>query len=116
MPGLEKYFTLNSPFVLQEYMQCVTAVDGHWLAELGPMFYSIKDSTKSRQERKKIADDEKSAMEDEMKRATDLIRARKEEQEKKEAAYVKKYTMIVYDMILKGQHNNETSQKESTVH
>ena len=30
-------------------MQCVTAVDGHWLAELGPMFYSIKDSSKTRQ-------------------------------------------------------------------
>ena len=33
---------------LQEYMQCVTAVDGHWLAELGPMFYSVKDSDKTR--------------------------------------------------------------------
>lgn len=29
-------------------MQCVTAVDGNWLAELGPMFYSVKDSAKSR--------------------------------------------------------------------
>ena len=29
-------------------MQCVTAVDGHWLAELGPMFYSIKDAKKTR--------------------------------------------------------------------
>ena len=29
-------------------MQCVTAVDGHWLAELGPMFYSVKDAMKSR--------------------------------------------------------------------
>ncbi|XP_062584815.1 pre-mRNA-splicing factor ATP-dependent RNA helicase PRP16-like [Saccostrea cucullata] len=75
---------------VKEYMQCVTAVDGHWLAELGPMFYSIKDSTKSRQERKKIAEQEMSAMEDEMKRATDLIKARKEEQEKKDAAYVKR--------------------------
>lgn len=31
---------------LQEYMQCVTAVDGEWLAELGPMFYSIKHADK----------------------------------------------------------------------
>ena len=23
----------------KEYMQCVTAVDAEWLAELGPMFY-----------------------------------------------------------------------------
>uniref|UniRef100_A0AAY4EB43 Pre-mRNA-splicing factor ATP-dependent RNA helicase PRP16 n=1 Tax=Denticeps clupeoides TaxID=299321 RepID=A0AAY4EB43_9TELE len=35
--------------VLQEYMQCVTAVDGEWLAELGPMFYSIKHAGRSRQ-------------------------------------------------------------------
>jgi len=34
--------------LLQEYMQCVTSVDGNWLAELGPMFYSVKDATKSR--------------------------------------------------------------------
>jgi pre-mRNA-splicing factor ATP-dependent RNA helicase DHX38/PRP16 len=26
----------------KEYMQCVTAVDPHWLAELGPMFFSVK--------------------------------------------------------------------------
>lgn len=32
----------------KEYMQCVTAVDGHWLAELGPMFYSVKETNKSR--------------------------------------------------------------------
>lgn len=30
-------------------MQCVTAVDGTWLAELGPMFYSVKDTLKTRQ-------------------------------------------------------------------
>ena len=28
-------------------MQCVTAVDGEWLAELGPMFYSVKQAGKS---------------------------------------------------------------------
>ena len=26
----------------KEYMQCVTAADPHWLAELGPMFFSVK--------------------------------------------------------------------------
>ncbi|CAF5169122.1 unnamed protein product, partial [Rotaria sp. Silwood1] len=35
----------------KEYMQCVTCVDGHWLAELGPMFFSLKDSLKTRSER-----------------------------------------------------------------
>jgi len=33
----------------KEYMQCVTAVDGHWLADLGPMFYSVKDASKTRE-------------------------------------------------------------------
>ncbi|KAJ1655473.1 Pre-mRNA-splicing factor ATP-dependent RNA helicase PRP16 [Dispira simplex] len=28
----------------KEYMQCVTAVDPHWLAEMGPMFFSIRDA------------------------------------------------------------------------
>ncbi|BFZ12702.1 hypothetical protein BsWGS_15741 [Bradybaena similaris] len=63
----------------KEYMQCVTAVDGHWLAELGPMFYSIKDASKSRQERKRQEVEEMQAMEDEMKRAEELIKARKEQ-------------------------------------
>jgi pre-mRNA-splicing factor ATP-dependent RNA helicase DHX38/PRP16 len=26
----------------KEYMQCVTAVEPEWLAELGPMFFSVK--------------------------------------------------------------------------
>ena len=39
-------FSLNS--LTQEYMQCVTAVDGYWLAELGPMSYTVKESTKTR--------------------------------------------------------------------
>lgn len=29
----------------KEYMQCVTSVDPHWLAEMGPMFFSIKEIT-----------------------------------------------------------------------
>ena len=32
----------------KEYMQCVTAVDGRWLAELGPMFFSVKETNRSR--------------------------------------------------------------------
>jgi hypothetical protein len=31
-------------FTSKEYMQCVTAVEPEWLAELGPMFFSIKVS------------------------------------------------------------------------
>jgi hypothetical protein len=49
---LNIYNLYNCSFIVlcvQEYMQCVTAVDGEWLAELGPMFYTIKDSNKTRQ-------------------------------------------------------------------
>ena len=28
----------------KEYMQCVTSVDPRWLAEMGPMFFSVKES------------------------------------------------------------------------
>nr|KAG5707205.1 hypothetical protein BaRGS_017889 [Batillaria attramentaria] len=63
----------------KEYMQCVTAVEGQWLAELGPMFYSIKDSNKTRQERRKQAEQEMTSMEEEMKRAEELIKVRKEQ-------------------------------------
>jgi pre-mRNA-splicing factor ATP-dependent RNA helicase DHX38/PRP16 len=35
----------------KEYMQCVTAVDPHWLAELGPMFFSVKELHGSRMKR-----------------------------------------------------------------
>ncbi|XP_049849303.1 pre-mRNA-splicing factor ATP-dependent RNA helicase PRP16-like [Schistocerca gregaria] len=31
-------------YTTKEYMQCVTAVDPHWLVKLGPMFYSVKES------------------------------------------------------------------------
>ncbi|CAE7906645.1 CUV [Symbiodinium sp. KB8] len=37
----------------REYMQCVTAVDAEWLAELGPMFFSIKEGFQSALEKKK---------------------------------------------------------------
>ncbi|KAL8162870.1 hypothetical protein V2J09_014359 [Rumex salicifolius] len=50
----------------KEYMQCVTAVEPHWLAELGPMFFSIKDSDTSLLEHKKKQKEEKTAMEEEM--------------------------------------------------
>ncbi|XP_071092501.1 pre-mRNA-splicing factor ATP-dependent RNA helicase PRP16-like [Haliotis cracherodii] len=70
----------------KEYMQCVTSVDGEWLAELGPMFYSIKDASKTRQERKKLAEEELVAMEEEMKRAEELIKARKEQQDQSAAS------------------------------
>ncbi|KAK2085393.1 Pre-mRNA-splicing factor ATP-dependent RNA helicase PRP16 [Saguinus oedipus] len=67
----------------KEYMQCVTAVDGEWLAELGPMFYSVKQAGKSRQENRRRAKEEATAMEEEMALAEEQLRARRQEQEKR---------------------------------
>ena len=59
------------------HLQCVTAVDGYWLAELGPMFYSVKETAKSRGENKKDAVEWSKAMEREMKEAEAELRRRK---------------------------------------
>ncbi|MQL78605.1 hypothetical protein Taro_011032 [Colocasia esculenta] len=60
----------------KEYMQCVTAVEPHWLAELGPMFFSVKESGKSLIEHKKQQKEEKTAMEE-----MDNLRKRQAEEE-----------------------------------
>ncbi|XP_023210207.1 pre-mRNA-splicing factor ATP-dependent RNA helicase PRP16-like [Centruroides sculpturatus] len=71
-------------------MQCVTAVDGQWLAELGPMFYSIKESTKSRQERRKMAKQNQNQMEEEMALAQEQLKQRREEQKSRDCISVRK--------------------------
>ncbi|XP_054167485.1 pre-mRNA-splicing factor ATP-dependent RNA helicase PRP16-like [Oppia nitens] len=65
----------------KEYMQCVTAVEGQWMAELGPMFYSIKESSKSQTERKQQQRDHQKEMEYEMTLAQQQIQRRKQESE-----------------------------------
>jgi pre-mRNA-splicing factor ATP-dependent RNA helicase DHX38/PRP16 len=62
----------------KEFMSCVTAVEGEWLAELGPMFFSIKDSfetTLRRRQEKKV---EQAKMEKEL---VEKEKASKEEQD-----------------------------------
>ncbi|KAJ3663291.1 hypothetical protein Zmor_007594 [Zophobas morio] len=70
----------------REYMQCVTSVDGHWLAELGPMFFSLKETGKSGRAKKKQAAEHLQEMENQMQMAQEEMRARKEAAEKREAA------------------------------
>lgn len=67
----------------KEYMQCVTSVDGEWLAELGPMFYSIKHAGKSRGENRRRAKAELTNMEEEMSMAEKQLRSRREENDRK---------------------------------
>jgi pre-mRNA-splicing factor ATP-dependent RNA helicase DHX38/PRP16 len=54
----------------KEYMQCVTAVDPYWLAEMGPMFFSVKENFgKTRVEKREMERSSKITME------KDIIRA-----------------------------------------
>lgn len=53
----------------KEYMSCVTAVEGEWLAELGSMFFTVKQSYKTRIEQRKKERDESKRMEAEMEEA-----------------------------------------------
>ncbi len=48
----------------KEYMQCATSVDGYWLAELGPMFFSVKETGRSGKEKKKQAAEHLQEMEE----------------------------------------------------
>eukprot|EP00698_Gefionella_okellyi_P007727 TRINITY_DN1885_c0_g1_i1.p1 TRINITY_DN1885_c0_g1~~TRINITY_DN1885_c0_g1_i1.p1 ORF type:complete len:1141 (-),score=301.42 TRINITY_DN1885_c0_g1_i1:995-4384(-) len=50
----------------KEYMQCVTAVEPSWLAELGPMFFTVKESYKTRVEKRRQHREEQRIMEEEM--------------------------------------------------
>ncbi|CAK5060077.1 unnamed protein product [Meloidogyne enterolobii] len=61
----------------KEYMQCVTAVEAQWLAELGPMFYSVKETSKTRSEKIRDTQRTTAAMEIEMEEAQRLISERK---------------------------------------
>jgi pre-mRNA-splicing factor ATP-dependent RNA helicase DHX38/PRP16 len=50
----------------KEYMSCVTAVEGEWLAELGPMFFTVKESFKTRIAHRQKERHDKVFMENEM--------------------------------------------------
>lgn len=60
----------------KEYMSCVTAVDGEWLAEAGPMFFSVKESFETTLLKRQKERTDLATMEEQMKRketSQDLI-------------------------------------------
>eukprot|EP01125_Pyxidicula_operculata_P017655 TRINITY_DN6217_c0_g1_i1.p1 TRINITY_DN6217_c0_g1~~TRINITY_DN6217_c0_g1_i1.p1 ORF type:complete len:1142 (+),score=298.97 TRINITY_DN6217_c0_g1_i1:1069-4494(+) len=63
-------------YTTKEYMQCVTVTDPRWLAELGPVFFSIKESHYGHDDKRKKEKVEREEMELEDKR--------KKEQEEEE--------------------------------
>ncbi|CAM9109384.1 unnamed protein product [Ectocarpus fasciculatus] len=50
----------------KEYMSCVTAVEGEWLAEMGPMFFTVKESYKTRLEQRQKEKEAQAHMEVQM--------------------------------------------------
>nr|KYP58462.1 Pre-mRNA-splicing factor ATP-dependent RNA helicase PRP16 [Cajanus cajan] len=81
----------------KEYMQCATAVEPQWLAELGPMFFSVKESDTSLLEHKKRQKQEKTAMEEEMenlkKVQAEVERERKQKEKEKRAKHQQQISM-----------------------
>ena len=69
----------------KEYMRTATAVEGEWCAELGPMFFSVKESYKDRLAKRLLEKSDKKTMEDEMDEA--FKRAEARAKEKKDAAH-----------------------------
>ncbi len=66
----------------KEYMSCVTAVEGEWLAELGPMFFSIKESfetTLKRRQKERMDALQHSRKEEKRENAVNLTDKRNDE-------------------------------------
>ncbi|KAK9836405.1 hypothetical protein WJX84_004864 [Apatococcus fuscideae] len=59
----------------QQKLSCVTAVEPEWLAELGPMFFSIKESDRSRLDQRLKERAAKEAMQKEMEEAAGKVAA-----------------------------------------
>ncbi|TVU38991.1 hypothetical protein EJB05_12390 [Eragrostis curvula] len=81
----------------KEYMQCVTAVDPQWLAELGPMFFSVKETDTSLLDHKKRQKEDKTAMEEEMEKLrqeqAEAARIEKEREQEKRAKQQQQVSM-----------------------
>ncbi|CAK9048861.1 unnamed protein product [Durusdinium trenchii] len=67
-------------YTVKEYMQTVTAVDPYWLAELGPMFFSVKESSSDFHAKERQEQEERRKMEYEQKLRDDLERQAKQEE------------------------------------
>jgi pre-mRNA-splicing factor ATP-dependent RNA helicase DHX38/PRP16 len=70
-------------YTTKEYMNTVTAVEPYWLAELGPMFFSVKESGSDIHTRMRQEAETKRKMEYEQKMRDDLDRQLQQEEAEK---------------------------------
>jgi len=82
-------------YTTKEYMQCVTATDPQWLAELGPVFFAVKESHESRVEKRKKEKQGKEDMEEEMNQKIEEDKVTAEKQREEEAQQAKKRQKVV---------------------
>ncbi|KAJ2842443.1 Pre-mRNA-splicing factor ATP-dependent RNA helicase PRP16, partial [Coemansia erecta] len=66
-------------YTSKEYMQCVTAVDARWLAEMGPMFFSVREPGQAGNVRRQV-DVQQAKMESEFRAAQEVAAAREQAQ------------------------------------
>jgi len=78
----------------KEYMHTCTAVDGYWLAELGPMFFSVKNKGGLSSESRKEALNHLHTMETEMKAAQERMEENKVKKEEDRERERKKQNIV----------------------
>ncbi|CAG8726815.1 3231_t:CDS:2, partial [Acaulospora morrowiae] len=81
----------------KEYMQCVTAVDPYWLAEMGPMFYSVKEKNFTQKEKRAAnkAEMAKMTMEMQLKTAREKEEAEAKELQRQSASAPKSSRIVI---------------------
>jgi pre-mRNA-splicing factor ATP-dependent RNA helicase DHX38/PRP16 len=82
----------------KEYMSCVTAVEGEWLAEMGPMFFSVKESFESALKRRQRERLDAAAMEKDMKQKEE----EEEDQKERERIAAQKERAKMYSSSRRG--------------
>ena len=65
----------------KEYMSCVTAVEGEWLAEAGPMFFSVKESYETIVHKRRQQHETAQQMEREMQQREQQQQQQRQEEE-----------------------------------
>merc|ERR1719468_1433481 len=81
-------------YTVKQYMQTVTTVDAYWLAELGPMFFSVRESGSDSHTRLRQEQEEQRQMEYQQKLRDDLERQARQEEAEALARGNKKLTHV----------------------
>ncbi|CAB4422649.1 unnamed protein product [Rhizophagus irregularis] len=108
-PGCKDYIVYHELVMTsKEYMQCVTAVDPYWLAEMGPMFYSIKEKNFTQKEKRAANKAEMAKMTMEMQ----IKMAREKEEEESEQQRKATATPKHSNSVILGKRNPGTPPRK----